>query len=470
MPDPQPQCDVLVVGAGPAGCTAARLLSLWGFRVVVATKPPGDDPELPESLTPSCQKFFDLLGISPAIDAAGFVRSGGHTVWWGAPEARVEPFAGGARGWQVSSGRLSAAMLAEAVRAGAVVHPAALSADQALVWPATYLIDSSGRAGVLARHAGRRSEPGHRTVALIGTWRRTGPWPVEDWTHTLLESYEDGWAWSIPLNATDRSVAVMVDPKTTALAKGDGAEATYRSEIAKTHHLARVVAGAQLLSRPGGWDASMYSAERTSGDRWLLVGDAASFVDPLSSAGVRKAMASGWLAAAALHTSLKHPELQRTAFAFAAARETQTYQQFLALTRRHLRAGQPGDHPFWRDRAAAEPAVSSADREAIERAFAQISQAHELRLVANPALHFAPRPALTDREVVLERRLVSSDGDEGVRYLHGVDVLALLDAVPGCRQVPEAYARYTAHAGPVEWPEFLTALATAVARRWLVGI
>ena len=97
----------------------------------------------------------------------------------------------------------------------------------------------------------------------------------------------------------------------------------------------------------------MYSSERPAGDTWLLVGDAASFIDPLSSAGVKKAMASGWLAAVTLNTALGRPGRKDMAFAFYSAREAETYAQFLALTRRHLSDGAPSDHPFWTDRAVA---------------------------------------------------------------------------------------------------------------------
>ena len=55
--------------------------------------------------------------------------------------------------------------------------------------------------------AAARYEPGHRTVALVGRWRHAGGWPLADPSHTLLESYEDGWAWSVPLDerSTGRS-------------------------------------------------------------------------------------------------------------------------------------------------------------------------------------------------------------------------------------------------------------------------
>ena len=96
-----------MVGGGPAAATAARLLALWGRRVVVVARPQGDEPELPESLTPSCEKFFDLMGISAGdrgrrIRApAAATRCGGAT-----PEPRVEPFADGLHGWQATTGRL----------------------------------------------------------------------------------------------------------------------------------------------------------------------------------------------------------------------------------------------------------------------------------------------------------------------------------------------------------------------------
>ena len=65
-----------------------------------------------------------------------------------------------------------------------------------------------------------------------------------------------------------------------------------------------MVGDAALDGGPWGWDASMYCAEHLAGEDWLLAGDAASFIDPLSSAGVKKAMASGWLAAVTVNTSL----------------------------------------------------------------------------------------------------------------------------------------------------------------------
>ncbi len=473
MPSQDPDADVLVVGGGPAAATASRLLSLWGRRVVVVARPRTDDPELPESLTPSCGKFFDLMGIRPRIDAAGFVASRGHTVWWGSPAPRVEPFAEGLHGWQVTTGRLSEVMLDEAAAAGTQVQRRTATLDEVMAWPAAFRLDCTGRTGLIARaHGRRRYEPGHRTVALIGRWQAEG-WPLDDPSHTLLESYEDGWAWSVPITATERAVAVMVDPRTTALTRGDGPAAVYRAEVAKARRLRALTNGAVLSGGPWGWDASMYSADRPAGDDWLLVGDAASFVDPLSSAGVRKAMASGWLAAVAVNTALAQPRLKEMALAYFAAREAETYARFLALTRRHLRDGAPADHPFWADRSAVEgdaEAVSTDERPAVEAAFERLKAAPTpLGLRVGPEVRFATRPALTERQLVLERRLVTERLPEGVRYLHGVDVVALVELAGEAQDVPGFYDEYRRRMGPIDPPPFLTALATALARGWLIG-
>lgn len=468
MPGSRTPCEVLVVGGGPAAGTAARLLALWGRDVLVVAKPDGGEPELPESLTPSCRKFFDLMGISPAIDEAGFVPSLGHTVWWGGSE-RVEPFAAGQHGWQATTLRLSRVMLGAAKAAGVRVERAALTADDVLRWPARFRIDATGRSGVLARpFGGRRYEPGHRTVALIGSWRRDGAWPVPDPSHTLLESYQDGWGWSVPVGAGTRALAVMVDPQTTTLTKGEGARAVYLAEIAKMPHLCDVFRGSDLIDGPSGWDASMYVAERMTGDDWLLAGDANAFVDPLSSAGTKKAMASGWLAAVAVNTALGDPALKATAFEFFSARERATYAQFLALTRQFLLDGAPApDHPFWADRGAPAP---PDDRVAVRAAFERIRAADALTLRLAPDVAFAPRPALSERAVVLEERLVTPLVPEGVRFVDGVDVVALARLAPGARQVPDLLDEYARRVAPAALHDFLKALATAVARGWLLGV
>jgi flavin-dependent dehydrogenase len=468
--------EVLVLGAGPAGAAAARLLALWGHQVRLIARPDAaTDTGLAESLTPSCGKVFDLLGIRDRIDAAPFVHGRGNTVWWGGGEARLEPFAEGTHGWQATTTALERVLLDAVLDAGVTVERRTLTAEDAAQVPAAFRLDGTGRAGVLARaRAGRQYEPGHRTVALSSTWSRDG-WPLPDITHTLIESYADGWAWSVPLDATRRAVAVMIDPRTTGLRKGQGARAVYLGELAKTTRFRHWLEEAQLDHDPVGWDASMYASRSYVGDDWLVMGDAASFVDPLSSAGVKKALASGWLAAITTHTILTRPGMAEAARAFYAAREAEVYAGYLALTRQYLGEGAAGRaHPFWSERAdAAERDARVAGerdaRAAVRAAHDAIRAGEALRLRPNALVTVEPRPAIAGREIVLESRLALGPADPGVRFLHDVDVVVLVELAPAFRQVPDLYDAYVRRAGPTDLAGFLTALATVVGRGWLVS-
>ena len=175
-----------------------------------------------------------------------------------------------------------------------------------------FVIDCTGRAGVIARQKNLREyDDGPRTVALVGVWRREGDWPVPDDTHTLIESYDDGWMWSVPAAGGVRHIAAMVDPQRSDLARGGSAKDVYLAEIAKTHVFSRLISDASLLHNPRGWDASQYRAREYAGDGWLLAGDAGSFVDRCrrwrqEGAGV------GWLAAIVAHTACSIDRCGRT--------------------------------------------------------------------------------------------------------------------------------------------------------------
>jgi flavin-dependent dehydrogenase len=452
-----------VLGGGPAGASAARLLALWGHAVRLVTRPQAEG-RLAVSLPPSCAKLFEAIGVGDAIDRAGFVRSTGNTVWWGSRDPRVEPFAGGARGWQVETHRLEAVMLEQAASAGVSIERRVIADPE----PVAFTIDGTGRTGALARARGfRRYHDGPRTVALVGSWRCEPRWPVPDDTHTVVESYETGWAWSVPLADGTRHIAVMVDPQRSDLARGSSSRVVYLAEIAKTAAFRTLTSSAALVDGPWGWDASTYRADRYAGDNWLLAGDAGSFIDPLSSAGVKKALASGWLAAVTVNTCLVKPAMRQHALDFFSAREIEIEAAHHRAGRRFLAEAAPShDHPFWSERA---DAIDREDDDGdVRAAFEQLRRAPTLQARPGPALQVEPRPAVSGREIVLEPHIVSPERPSGVRYVRGVDLLVLLELAPSYGQVPDLFDAYVRRSSPVALPDFLYALATAVARGWLV--
>jgi flavin-dependent dehydrogenase len=443
------------------------LLSEWGHSVRLITRPPSES-RLAVSIPPSCHKLFDAVGIAAAIERAGFVRTTGNTVWWGSPDPRVELFADGARGWQVVLHSLEEMLLAEAAASGVEIERRTVVDADLAPQADQFLIDATGRSGLLARrHGVRVYDEGPRTVALAAAWKRVDPWPLPDGSHTVIESYASGWAWSVPAVQGTRHIAVMVDPQRSGLVRGAPAREVYLAEIAKTVAFKGLLANADLVDGPTGWDASGYRAERYAGDRWLLAGDAGSFIDPLSSAGVKKALASGWLAAVAVHTSLATPSMRAHALEFFAEREREIERHYSRMSRSFLAAAAPTHpHAFWRDRADAPEPAGAHDAVAVREAFDQLRSAPAIALRRGD-VRIEPRPCVRGHEIVLEPGILA-DG-KSIRFVNGIDVVSLAHLAPQFSQVPDLFEAYRRAHGDVSLHDFLFALAAAVARRWLVS-
>ena len=476
--------DAAVVGAGPAGAAAARLLARWGYRVLLLDRPTSTAPSMAESIPPSCRKLFAAIGVLEAVDAAGFYRSTGNTVWWGGAAPRLETFAAGALGYQVERAAFDAVLREQARAAGALlrvstvrdVRPRDVGATLVLdegEEVARFVLDCSGRAGVIARRGWREEHPGSpRTIALTGTWKTERGWPRVDPTHTLVESHDDGWAWSVPLSPHVRCVTAMVDPQRTELARGRPAAEVYYAELAKASRLSSALEGGALAGRPRGFDASVYTARQYADDTAMLVGDAASFVDPLSSYGVKKALASAWLAAVAVRTALRTPEMTATALRFFADREAEMAAALLEQARGHFGAAAlTHPNPFWTDRAApadlpgpAEPDVRVLrDDPRVRAAFEALKARPSLALARDPALRIEPRPVVRGETIVLEDRLFTPAAPAGLRFLRDVDLAGLLALAPCHDQVPALFEAYNRRFPPVALPDFLGALSVMVA-------
>ncbi|MEX2281501.1 MAG: tryptophan 7-halogenase [Gemmatimonadota bacterium] len=477
-------CDVLIIGGGPAGAAAARLLASWGHDVMVVNRP-SPQAALAESIPPSTRKLLHRIGIADAVDRAAFIRSTGNTVYWGG-ERRIASFADGEYGYQVERAGFDALCLRLAEVAGArVLHNATVrsvrtgtahvvrvsseSSEEEV--QAQWVLDCSGRAGVLAR-AHRRSQPG-RTLALVATWERSGGWSVPDESHTLVESYEAGWAWSVPVSETRRCIAFMVDPTLTDVPGRAQLSAQYQAELNNTMQLSRLVQDATLVTAPWACEASQYDAERASGDGYLLVGDAASFVDPLSSFGVKKALASAWLASVVTHTALTQPELRVHASNLYEARER---SMFAALQRQSAELARAATsthaHAFWSERSESDSTESSAepDLDALRRdrdllrAFERLKQQDSIRLRPGDAVRRVELPVVRDNRVALATHLVSPEYPEGIRYVRAIDLVTLADLAVEHRQVPDLYDAYQRVAPPAALPDLLGALSLLIAK------
>jgi flavin-dependent dehydrogenase len=485
--------DVLVIGAGPAGAAAARLLAVWGHNVLVLDRPGSDAGRLAESIPSSADKVLRAIGALDAVREAGFLPWRGNTVWWADESARVETFPGDSSGYQILRRDFDRCLRDLAVDSGARVEEARVTAahrdDGSAAWSMTaeragrsdeyrsrIVIDASGRAGVLARAQLRVLDSERRTVALAGSWmsgRNARPWPIEDDSHTLVASYAGGWAWSVPVDRGIRQFTVMVDPTRSELARDSSSRDVYLAELAKVRPFTPVLAAAHLIEGPWGADASEYTARQYAGPGFLLAGDAGSAINPLSSFGVKKALASGWLAAIAVNTALVNPAMADEAFAFfdrrersvaaAAARQASQFAE---------EAAQRTGHPFWLARAEAagtngvdvEPDVTAlATDPAVLAAFADLRARGSLHVVTGPDVRFARRPVVRGNQIEMEDHLLLPDWPNGLRFLRNVDLVALVRLAPACHDAGEMYEIARRSAPEITLPDFLGALSVLVA-------
>jgi flavin-dependent dehydrogenase len=493
--------DAVVIGGGPAGCAAAHLLASWHWSVLLVHHR-GAQPSLAESLPPSTRKLFALVGQLEAVERARFHPNVGNIARWAdAPRTTATE----AAGFHVSRDDFDRVLRDAAAAARAQIVEAvarrvdpgdrprvtiAKSGGDLVTVHARQVLDCSGRAGVVAARGFRRSEAGYRTIAVNANWD-SDAWAVDEQARTLVESYADGWAWSVPVSATRRQCTVMIDHAIVGAGGGQAGRALlqqiYTREIAKAAMIGGRVrsAGARQIGRPWACDASIYDCTRAADEGVLLVGDAASFIEPLSSAGVKKALLSAWRAAVVTNTTLKQPSLASAARDLYSRREREVHVQstqrsggFFAEAAAAYRS------PFWSSRAddarRAEQQARTQDAmqwtdealahdAGVRAAFEYLRGAEGVRLHLADTLRFEPVAAIEGREVVLRDGVVLSGVTGAVPFAAGVDLPALARLARGGRDVPALIAAYQSEVGRVPVSGLLTGLSLLVARRALVA-
>jgi hypothetical protein len=299
-------------------------------------------------------------------------------------------------------------------------------------------------------------------------FRSVSGFRVPDDTHTLVEAHAGGWAWSVPVARGERHVTVMLDPPPRESRPRD-ISILFAHELAKALELAALLDEAQPIGSTVALDASPYTSAAFAPDGLLLVGDAASFIDPLSSFGVKKALFSGWLAAVATHTALLHPERAAMAFSFYAAQEQRLHSRYARLSQRYALEA-VADHAgsaFWSARARplvgeedAEDAPLAAEHE-VRAAFERI-RARDLRLRLDEGAAIVSAPAVRGRTIVRSEALLGRDG-RVAQFVEGVSAPVVARLLARSGEVGELCSAYGAAASPVPLGVLLRALSTLVA-------
>ena len=167
------------------------------------------------------------------------------------------------------------------------------------------------------------------------------------------------------------SVGVVVDAQWAGeQLAGQQTDEFYARQLSQTSRTAGMLSNAQMLEAPRIIRDWSYTSQRLVGDGYILVGDAACFIDPLFSSGVHLALSSAVLASAYVSSALRQPDLREPAAEVYTQLYMQQYHQFREMAALFYASNRTSDSYFWQARRIARQPDEVAPREAFIAAVA----------------------------------------------------------------------------------------------------
>jgi flavin-dependent dehydrogenase len=348
-------CDVIVAGGGPGGSTAASWLARAGHRVTLFERDRFPRFHIGESLLASANDVLKAIGVDGAIRDARFPEKWGGSFM--SADGRIDRYADFSEApgvpnpqtWQVSRETFDEILLRHAAAMGADVRERHRVMDvefspghvTAVVQPlepgaapftvrAQAFVDASGRGSLLSRKFNLRvDEPRLANVAVFSHYagvprradRRRGD-------IRIVARPDLGWFWLIPVSEDLMSVGVVLPRDAFRAFQGEAPEAILQRAIAETPAVATLLTHSRREQPVRVERDFSFGSRAYAGDRWIVVGDAGSFLDPVFSTGVAIALESGLEGAKAIADGLTAGDLSARRFARFASRQRRRYRSF----------------------------------------------------------------------------------------------------------------------------------------------
>ena len=312
-----------------------KLLAMKGHRVAVFEREKFPRFHIGESLLPHSLRTFDRLGVRATMDARYLRKYGGEVAT--ACGSRVLPFffeegfrSQHTNSYQVERADFDKMLLDHAAASGAAVHEetavekvafdaegvtlSVRTASGAREVRAKFLLDCSGRSSVVGQHFDLKKRYPHLEKFSVfahyeGVQRDEG----RQGTLTRLVRARDHWFWLIPLDDRRTSVGLVMELADFKASRVSPEEALDRALHDSQLMRARMHDAVRISPTRSVGDYS-YRNSRLTGDRWLLAGDAAGFIDPIFSTGVFLAIHSGEQCADILDAALADPSKRERLF------------------------------------------------------------------------------------------------------------------------------------------------------------
>jgi len=329
--------DVVVVGGGPGGSSTATFLADGGLRVALFERERFPRFHVGESLMPATMLLLEELGAKAAIEERGFQLKYGASFIDEENNAATQTFyflpgqPWPNYSYQVPRAEFDTVLLEHATKRGVTVfQPATVEGTEFDAGGVTLtvsgengrfsvrakmLVDATGRDALLATRYGRRTRiPNLGKVALFahykGAARRSG---LEE-GNIRVYVFREGWFWWIPLAGDVTSVGAVCHARTVKQWTGEP-EGLLDAMIARSRGVSENLAGAVRITPVHRVANFSYHNSPVVGDRFVAVGDAIAFVDPIFSGGVYIALRTGQLAAAAILQAFRAGDFSARRFA-----------------------------------------------------------------------------------------------------------------------------------------------------------
>lgn len=327
---PSPQTtswDVIIIGGGPAGSTAATTLAKAGRRVLVLEKAKFPRFHVGESLLPYNRKIFDELGVWPKIESAGFMVKRGAQFIMGNDSHKVRlDFSKGSfteypQSVQVERSKFDDLLLRHSQECGAVVSEESLVLEHKVhedhvtvkyrttdgsehEVTASMMMDASGLSNFTGnRESVREYYSEHKKIAIFGHFENLDMPQGEEYGDILIVRRENSWFWMIPLEANKTSVGLVLD-REVFKSLNQKPEEVYAAAVQSTPAVKKRFANAVSKTPLNVVTDFSYRNGSLVSPRVVRIGDASGFIDPIFSSGVLLAMTSGQQGAQVVHEAL----------------------------------------------------------------------------------------------------------------------------------------------------------------------
>lgn len=317
------ECDVAIIGGGPAGSTLGSLLAKYNpqLSIQIFERERFPREHIGESQLPPIGDVLEEMGCWDKVEAANFPIKVGATFRWGKTpelwdfeflpladfknEPRPAAYAGQRRqtAFQVDRAIYDEILLRHAQELGCVVHEetpvasiqrehdrvTALVLRNGMHVHARHYVDASGHVGLMRRALGVETTAPTRlqNIAIWDYWENT-KWAIEigvGGTRIQVLSQPHGWVWFIPLGPTRTSIG-FVCPQEHYKSLSTTPEQLYHEVIRSDERVAELIADGRPRGRVMTTKDWSFVSSRACGDNWYLVGEALGFADPILSAGM----------------------------------------------------------------------------------------------------------------------------------------------------------------------------------------